>query len=100
MAFPYRLCASAVALVLLAAGCGSDPDAMTEDQFCVELARRECEKIGVVCGHNEAQCQSTRADVCRRDATTARVAGRAFRGDNADGCLASVSATYDNKLIR
>jgi hypothetical protein len=96
-----RLSASIGALALLAAlGCSSDPDAMTEDQFCVELARRECEKIGVVCGRNEAQCQSVRTDVCRKDASAARQVNRTFRADNADGCLASVSATYDNKLIR
>src|SRR4051812_13198913 len=96
-----RLSASIGALALLAAlGCSSDPAARPEDQFCGERARRECEKIGVVCGRNEAQCQSVRTDVCRKDASAARQVNRTFRADNADGCLASVSATYDNKLIR
>jgi hypothetical protein len=95
-----RACGVVLLVALALGGCkGDEPLVATEEQFCAEQARRECEKIGVVCGRNPSDCQRVRSESCRKDGLVAKQQARTFRPENAEGCLNAVSATYDNKLI-
>lgn len=82
----------------LAAGCGRG-DSMTEEEFCQEVARRECGKVATICGTPVESCGLVRAAVCRETAAQARAGGRVYNPAGADGCLDRISDVYQTLPI-
>jgi hypothetical protein len=81
----------------LVAGCAAKDDAMNEQEFCEEYARRECTEVGVGCGFNtteKAECLPIRMTTCMAFAARSKSAARQFRPSNTDACLNQVTLTY------
>jgi hypothetical protein len=92
-----RLFSLALGLGWLAACQGGG--GISEQQFCAEYARRECEKLANLCVLPVADCIETRSGVCRQMVAAQKSDVRVYRPENVDACLNKVSATYSRNVI-
>jgi hypothetical protein len=84
-------------LSALAACSKADDAPMTEDQFCEEYAKRECEAVAPLCTFAVSACTPTRISQCHARITVWRTAtggSRPFRAENAEVCLDKVKSVY------
>ncbi len=86
--------------VALAAGCTPEITILTEDQFCVEWAKRECEPVSARCSpFSRPQCEATRKLVCQDFAVAAKGGSRVYHPGSAEPCLARISDAYGKVVI-
>ena len=90
---------AALAIVLFSGGCEKDHP-KNEDEFCIEYAKRECQKVSVACSLDPAgPCATTRGAACRDFLARSRSSTRGFRPENVDECLDKVSKVYEKPAI-
>jgi hypothetical protein len=87
-------------LVLLSAGCKEEEKPLSEQQFCVEYARRECAMVTTWCAFPSADaCHKVRASACEVRTAAWKSATRPYRAENTRACLDKVSAVYASQPI-
>ena len=87
--------------LLMSTGCSRDEDKpLTEQQFCLEYARRECAMVTTWCAFPSADaCHAARASACQQRSAQLKSGTRPFRPENTRACLDKVSAVYASQPI-
>lgn len=79
--------------------CDKGDDPLTEEQFCLEYAKRECAEVGKECGFEPSVCEPIRATACRLFAASQKSAMRQYVPGNVDACLSQTSTAYKDLPI-
>jgi hypothetical protein len=73
---------------------------MTEEGFCQEYAKIECNKIAAFCSFNPTTCEPIRVQACRTAAMSFKMSGHQFNPSNTDACLKKLDAAFATLPIR
>jgi hypothetical protein len=92
----HRSIIFAALLSLLFTSCGSGGKPMTREEFCQEVANRECSSIVSVCRIGEVDCLTTSQSACTNWALSeeSNVPPRPFDPGKANACLSKVAEVY------
>jgi hypothetical protein len=86
--------ASAGVLAVLALGCNRGDSGLTEEQFCEEWGRIECDKVAAFCSFSAANCVPSRAAACRDFGARIKGGQRQYNAANTEACLKKVEEAY------
>jgi hypothetical protein len=90
-----KVCGTALGLSLLgAAGCQRDGSGLSEEAFCQEYARIECEKVAGFCSFSAAACEPSRAQACRDMGNRLKGGMRQYNAANTGACLKKLEDAY------
>jgi hypothetical protein len=67
---------------------------MTEEQFCQQYARIECDKVSALCNFDPTVCQPIRNDACRANAASLKGTGHQFNPSNTGDCLNKLTDSF------
>ncbi len=81
-------------ICLLLVGCHFGDSPLTEEEFCQQYARRECDRVAMFCATTGDACQRVRAQACRDVSARSKTNGRQYTPANTDRCLEKVTDTY------
>ena len=98
-----RLILGMSALSILGTGCGGDSKPITQIDFCIQKATKECAGVGDRCLATPGACRTKRVAACEAfvaaQQATPNAAARPFRPDRVGDCLKRTEEAYEKAII-